>query len=283
MLKYTILFATVFYMVQSQRPWHAGTGNRLPQVLPQYIDERIAAEQATQAGQAAQGDQIIPVGQGTQGIPVGQGVQGIPAAQGIQGIPLGQGAQGIPVGQGTQGIPIGQGAQGIPVGQGTQGIPAGQGTQGIPVGQGTQGIPLGQGAQGIPVGQGAQGIPVGQGAQGIPVGQGVQEIPVRQGSQGIPTYQGSHIGTDSTLLGNRIGEESAAAATPSLSTTINPADLPVDAHGDIDLINRIKTWPRDKQPFWYINWQAIQAHRGDVNNTARPAQTQPNSRSFFAG
>ncbi|XP_018362886.1 PREDICTED: glutenin, high molecular weight subunit PW212-like isoform X3 [Trachymyrmex cornetzi] len=235
MLKYIILFATVLYMVQSQRPWHAGTGNRLPQVLPQYIDERIAAEQATQAGQAgqaAQGDEIIPAGQGTQGILVGQGTQGIP---------LGQGAQGIPVGQGTQGIPIGQGAQ---------------------------------------------GIPVGQGAQGIPVGQGVQEIPVRQGSQGIPTYQGSHIGTDSSLLGNRIGDEDsgfAAAAAPPLSTTINPADLPVDAHGDIDLVNRIKTWPRDKQPFWYINWQAIQAHRGDVNNTARPAQTQPNSRSFFAG
>ncbi|KYN43915.1 Translation initiation factor IF-2, partial [Trachymyrmex septentrionalis] len=272
-LKYTILFATVFYMVQSQRPWHAGTGNRLPQVLPQYIDERIAAEQATQAGQAAQGDQIIPVGQGTQGIPVGQGVQGIPAAQGIQGIPLGQGAQGIPVGQGTQGIPI--------VGQGTQGIPLGQGAQGIPVGQGAQGIPVGQGAQGIPVGQGVQEIPVRQGSQGIPMYQGSYGIPTYQGAQGA--YQGSHIGTDSTLLGNRIGEESAAAATPSLSTTINPADLPVDAHGDIDLINRIKTWPRDKQPFWYINWQAIQAHRGDVNNTARPAQTQPNSRSFFAG
>ncbi|XP_018362885.1 PREDICTED: glutenin, high molecular weight subunit DX5-like isoform X2 [Trachymyrmex cornetzi] len=251
MLKYIILFATVLYMVQSQRPWHAGTGNRLPQVLPQYIDERIAAEQATQAGQAgqaAQGDEIIPAGQGTQGILVGQGTQGIP---------LGQGAQGIPVGQGTQGIPIGQGAQGIPVGQGVQEIP---------VGQGTQGIPLGQGAQGIPVGQGTQGIPIGQGAQG--------------------TYQGSHIGTDSSLLGNRIGDEDsgfAAAAAPPLSTTINPADLPVDAHGDIDLVNRIKTWPRDKQPFWYINWQAIQAHRGDVNNTARPAQTQPNSRSFFAG
>ncbi|KAG5307648.1 CSP protein, partial [Pseudoatta argentina] len=272
MLKYIILFATVFYMVQSQRPWHAGTGNRLPQVLPQYIDERIAAEQAIQASQAVQGDQIIPTGQGTQGIPVGQGVQG------------------IPVGQGVQGIPVGQGTQGIPAGQGTQGIPAGQGTQGIPVGQGTQGIPLGQGAQGIPVGQGTQGIPIGQGAQGIPVGQGVQEIPVRQGSQGIPTYQGAqgtYQGThiDNMLLGNRIGEESgsAAATAPPLSTTINPADLPVDAHGDIDLINRIKTWPRDKQPFWYINWQAIQAHRGDVNNTAQPAQTQPNSRSFFAG
>ncbi|XP_018303679.1 collagen alpha-1(XIX) chain isoform X1 [Mycetomoellerius zeteki] len=268
MLKYIILFATVFYMVQSQRPWHAGTGNRLPQVLPQYIDERMAAEQAAQAGQAAQGDQIIPAGQGTQGIPVGQGVQGIPVGQGTQGIPLGQGAQGTPVGQETQGIPVGQGAQGIPVGQGVQEIPVRQGSQGIPTYKGTQGIPTYQGAQGIPTYQGAQGIPT------------------YQGAQGIPTYQGTQTGTDSTLLGNRIGDGDsgfAAAAAPPLSTTINPADLPVDAHGDIDLVNRIKTWPRDKQPFWYINWQAIQAHRGDVNNTARPAQTQPNSRSFFAG
>ncbi|XP_011052966.1 PREDICTED: glutenin, high molecular weight subunit PW212-like [Acromyrmex echinatior] len=272
MLKYIILFATVFYMVQSQRPWHAGTGNRLPQVLPQYIDERIAAEQAIQASQAVQGNQINPAGQGTQGIPVGQGVQGIPVGQGVQGVPVGQEAQGIPAGQGTQGIPVGQGTQGIPLGQGAQGVPVGQGTQGIPIGQGAQGIPVGQGIQEIPVRQGSQGIPTYQGAQGT-----------YQGAQG--TYQGTHSSTVNTLLGNRIGEDSgfATAATPPLSTTINPADLPVDAHGDIDLINRIKTWPRDKQPFWYINWQAIQAHRGDVNNTAQPAQTQPNSRSFFAG
>ncbi|XP_011689024.1 PREDICTED: uncharacterized protein LOC105450713 [Wasmannia auropunctata] len=216
MLKYTVLFATMFYVVQSQRPWHAGTGNRLPQVLPQYIDERIAAEQAaqaTQTGQTAQGDQIIPANQGTQGIAVGQGIQG---------------------------------------------------------------IAMGQGTQGIAVGQGAQDIPVRQGAQGIPM------------YQGSPTYQGAQgtqiTGADGTLLGNRIDSGGGSFATASpLNTTINPADLPVDAHGDIDLVNRIKTWPRDKQPFWYINWQAIQAHRGDVNNTGQPAQTQPSTRSFFAG
>jgi hypothetical protein len=69
----------------------------------------------------------------------------------------------------------------------------------------------------------------------------------------------------------------------TFTTTINPADLPIDAHGDVDLVNRIKTWPRDKQPFWYINWQAIQAHRGDVNTSAQVAQVEPNPRSFFAG
>jgi len=237
MLKYIMLFATVFYMVQSQRPWHAGSGGRLPQVLPQYVDERIAAEQAAQASQVGQADQIA-----------GQGVQGLPADQGTQGIPVGQGSQGIPVGQGAQDVPVRQGAEGIPVYQGAQTIPAGQGGQGIPTYQGPQGSPTYQGAQGIPVSQGTQGTPI----------------------------------AGSTLLGNRIDSGDgglAAAAAP----TINPADLPVDAHGDIDLVNRIKTWPRDKQPFWYLNWQAIQAHRGDVNNTAQPAQTQLNPRSFFAG
>ncbi|XP_024891571.1 collagen alpha-1(XXIV) chain-like [Temnothorax curvispinosus] len=251
MLKYTILFTTVFCMVQSQRPWHAGSGSRLPQVLPQYIDERIAAEQAAQAGQAAQGNQTIP----------NQGIQGTSGSQGAQEIPVRQGAQGIPVNQGAQEIPVRQGAQGIPVNQGAQGIPTYQGAQGIPTYQGAQGIPTYQGAQGIPTYQGAQGNSAEQEVQGTPI-----------------------TGTGNTLLGNRIDSgDGGFAAAPPLSTTINPADLPVDAHGDIDLVNRIKTWPRDKQPFWYINWQAIQAHRGDVNNTGQPAQTQPNSRSFFAG
>jgi hypothetical protein len=247
MLKYTVLLTTVLCMVQSQRPWHAGSGNRLPQVLPQYIDERIAAEQAIQT---AQENQIST--SGTQGIPVGQGAQGIPVNQGTQGILVNQGALEIPVRQGAQGIPVYQGVQGIPTYQGVQGN---AGTQGIIICQGTQGTPTYQGAQGIPTYQGAQGIPT--------------------------------ISTGNTLLGNRIdgGDNSFAVAnaSPLSTTTINPADLPVDAHGDIDLVNRIKTWPRDKQPFWYINWQAIQAHRGDVNNSAQPAQTQPNTRSFFAG
>lgn len=149
----------MFCLVQSQRPWHAGSSNnRLPQVLPQYLEERMAAEQQT--------------------------------------------AQASPANQ----------ANSDPVNQ------AGQGTQAV-----------------------------------------------------------GAFGTN--LLGNRIGDNTA----PSTTTTIMPFDLPVDAQGDVDLVNRIKTWPRDKQPFWYINWQAIQAHRGDANNVAQPAQMQSNPMSFFAG
>lgn len=186
-LKYAVLFTAAFCLVQSQRPWHAGSSNRLPQVLPQYIDERIAAEQAAQASQVGQ----------AQAVPVGQAIPG-------------------------------------------QTIPASQATTGQ----------------------------VGQGFQGV---------------QGAPTV--SIPGATQSDLGNRIGEADGANAAPAApsTTTINPLDLPVDAHGDIDLVNRIMTWPREKWPFWFINWQAIQAHRGDANNPAQPAQTQPNTRSFFAG
>ncbi|KAL0123703.1 hypothetical protein PUN28_005899 [Cardiocondyla obscurior] len=257
MLKYAILVA-VFCTVQSQRPWHAGTGGRLPQVLPQYIDERIAAEQAAQATPGNQGTQGMPINQGTQGMPINQGAQEIPVRQGGS-------AQGIPV-QGFQ-------PQGFP----TQGFPM-QGSPCVPTYQGSQGTPTYQGSQGMPTYQGSQGTLTYQGSQGMPTYQGSQGMPTYQGSQGNPT-------TGSAVLGNRIdsGDSSFTVGTASTQSTINPADLPVDAHGDIDLINRIKTWPRDKQPFWYINWQAIQAHRGDANNTAQPSQTQPNTRSFFAG
>lgn len=74
-----------------------------------------------------------------------------------------------------------------------------------------------------------------------------------------------------------------AAPVITTSTSTIPPDLPVDALGNVDLVNRIKTWPREKQPFWYINWRQIQEHRGDSKNRAQLVQTEPNQRSFFAG
>ncbi|KOC59839.1 hypothetical protein WH47_10468 [Habropoda laboriosa] len=63
-------------------------------------------------------------------------------------------------------------------------------------------------------------------------------------------------------------------AMTTTSTSTIPPDLPIDALGDINLVNRIKTWPRDKQPFWFINWQQIQEHRGDTRNKDIPTETQ---------
>lgn len=122
-----------------------------------------------------------------------------------------------------------------------------------------------------------QPVQVGQRDLVNQAGQTVQTGQAGQAGQASPKYGGVQSAAAGTSLDNRIGVGASAA------DTVNPLDLPVDAHGDVDLINRIKTWPREKQPFWYLNWQAIQAHRGDVNNAVQPSQTQANPKSFFAG
>lgn len=89
--------------------------------------------------------------------------------------------------------------------------------------------------------------------------------------------------TIASRFGASSGDSIALGAAPVITTSTIPPDLPVDALGNVDLVNRIKTWPREKQPFWYINWQQIQEHRGDSKNRAQLVQTEPNQRSFFAG
>lgn len=94
------------------------------------------------------------------------------------------------------------------------------------------------------------------------------------------------------FVGNRIDSQNGEAGITSVvkpafapvTTTAAPLDLPLEAYGDADLVNRIKMWPRDKQPFWFINQQQINAHRGSVNmpgTATQPPQTL--DRSFFAG
>lgn len=83
--------------------------------------------------------------------------------------------------------------------------------------------------------------------------------------QVLPQYIEEQQAVAMSSLGNRINADNSASsfATTTTARTV-PLDLPVDALGDIDLINRIKTWPREKQPFWYLNWIQIQEHRGDT-------------------
>ncbi|XP_031834578.1 uncharacterized protein LOC116427885 [Nomia melanderi] len=81
-------------------------------------------------------------------------------------------------------------------------------------------------------------------------------------------------------LGNRIGVDAQSSRPTTTTTTVNPLDLPVDALGDVDLINRIKTWPRDKQPFWYLNWVQIQENRGDTRQRAQPTEQNVYPRSY---
>lgn len=37
--------------------------------------------------------------------------------------------------------------------------------------------------------------------------------------------------------------------------------LPIEALGDRELVNRLSKLPVDQQPFWFINWQALEAMR----------------------
>ncbi|XP_063829443.1 fatty acyl-CoA hydrolase precursor, medium chain [Ostrinia nubilalis] len=74
-----------------------------------------------------------------------------------------------------------------------------------------------------------------------------------------PSFAGSRpIGfpevekTTTEGLGNRFGEDDVS------TTTIR---LPIEANGDRDLVDRLSKLPVDQQPFWFINWQAYEAHR----------------------
>ncbi|XP_016999379.2 uncharacterized protein [Drosophila takahashii] len=91
-------------------------------------------------------------------------------------------------------------------------------------------------------------------------------------------------------VANRFGapdSENPTASSPTASTTTTPTpvapvlgQLPVDAHGDREWVNYLSQLPVENQPFWFINYQAIEAHR----NSSRPnvgALETPGS--FFRG
>lgn len=83
------------------------------------------------------------------------------------------------------------------------------------------------------------------------------------------TIQNNDIG-----IANRVDISDNSIPT----TTTTTERLPIDALGDRELINRISKWPRDKQPFWFINSQQIEEHR----QNPQPVQPAIQSRSSFA-
>lgn len=72
------------------------------------------------------------------------------------------------------------------------------------------------------------------------------------------------IGTGNNEIGNRVGDSG-----PSLGTT-STERLPYDAHGDAAIVNHYNSLPIDQRPFWIVNQQHIEAHRGTP--TSRPPQ-----------
>lgn len=55
--------------------------------------------------------------------------------------------------------------------------------------------------------------------------------------------------------------------------------IPVDALGDYNLVNKLSQRPQHLQPFWLLNWQAIEAHRNNPQLSASPVV----SRGSFSG
>lgn len=71
-----------------------------------------------------------------------------------------------------------------------------------------------------------------------------------------------------------------AASSPNPVSSTTPSRLPVDAHGDQEWVNHLSSLPVENQPFWFVNYQAIEAHR----NSSRPNVGALETRgSFFRG
>ncbi|XP_037934010.1 uncharacterized protein LOC119668542 [Teleopsis dalmanni] len=91
------------------------------------------------------------------------------------------------------------------------------------------------------------------------------------------TFAGSTIPFSTTTTTATAAAAAAAAGASSTATT--PQRLPHDALGDQLLIEQLNRLPLDQRPFWFLNYQAIEASR---NGTGTGAATI-NSRGSFAG
>ncbi|XP_016990804.1 uncharacterized protein LOC108052819 [Drosophila rhopaloa] len=106
------------------------------------------------------------------------------------------------------------------------------------------------------------------------VAQDAPSVANRFGSDGSPNP------TASSPIPSASSPNPPSNSTPGSSTTPVLGDLPVDAHGDREWVNYLSQLPVENQPFWFINYQAIEAHR----NSSRPNVGALETRgSFFRG
>lgn len=64
-------------------------------------------------------------------------------------------------------------------------------------------------------------------------------------------------------LSSRFGEDDSINSINNLNSgnTNNQRPLPVDALGNVHLVNQLVERPWYQQPFWLLNYQQIEAHR----------------------
>lgn len=95
--------------------------------------------------------------------------------------------------------------------------------------------------------------------------------PTQQQSLGVAQSNSENSSTDLFAGGSRkssiVPTATTISATPTIApfrqTTLN--HVPYDAHGDVFLVNLLNQRPVDQQPFWFVNYQAIEAHRNGTN------------------
>jgi hypothetical protein len=64
-----------------------------------------------------------------------------------------------------------------------------------------------------------------------------------------------------------------------ISSRFGGSELPIDALGDVNLVNKLSERPRYQQPFWLLNYEQIEAHRNNPQLTGVPYA----SRGSFQG
>ncbi|KAB0792754.1 hypothetical protein PPYR_06523 [Photinus pyralis] len=71
--------------------------------------------------------------------------------------------------------------------------------------------------------------------------------------------------TTAAILNSRLGEVDGTTEK-----------IPVDARGDADLVHRIKEWPRQNIPYWYLNAEHIERQRNPQGVSHQNSQVQQN-------
>ncbi|XP_063706045.1 uncharacterized protein LOC134835110 [Culicoides brevitarsis] len=96
-------------------------------------------------------------------------------------------------------------------------------------------------------------------------------------------FYGGSAGTgykDRFVAGQQAIGDRFQASQPVAAQGTNPAParpaLPVNAHGDQQLFDRLSQLPREHQPFWFLNYQQLEAQRGQAFPALPAGQMQNN-------
>lgn len=99
-----------------------------------------------------------------------------------------------------------------------------------------------------------------------------------------PSFAGSRTGSgykDGLLQNNNdvVGNRNSDDNSGGMGTTTRNPNLPYDAHGDSYLVNYWNSVPFEQRPFWIVNQQAIEAHRGTPSRRPIESSTLPNAQN----